>query len=149
MWGVVRFACLRHYARGDAGPAGHRSLRSLGSELNLCAAGDRLQVRPVGERIDPVNECEAECESCARWSFFLCDDVPKSGVTSEVTGIEVSASPRGSAARELSLPSSYTRDIYWFQLNCKLHPYSRKRLFSFRISLLIAIDWCAKRRGVK
>ena len=60
-----------HYARGDAGPAGHRSLRSLGSELNLCAAGDRLQVRPVGERIDLVDECEAECESCAEVKFLF------------------------------------------------------------------------------
>jgi hypothetical protein len=69
--GVVRFACLRHYARRDAGPAAHRSLRSLGSELNLCAAGGRLQVRPVGERIDLVDECEAECESCAEVKFLF------------------------------------------------------------------------------
>jgi hypothetical protein len=55
-----------------------------------------------------------ECESCTEVKFLFVrkyDDVPKSGVTSEVTGIEVSASPRDSTARELSLPSSYTREI--------------------------------------
>ena len=35
------------------------------------AAGDRLQVRPVGERIDLVDECEAECESCAEVKFLF------------------------------------------------------------------------------